>query len=136
MKKHKTQDKINYKKFKHRLTKKRIKPKLNSLTLFVVGVAGFEPATLCSQSRCASRAALYPDAVRAGFEPAVQLPVRQFSKLLVLATHPPHLKLFYLINSKRTFVFLCVQIYQLFYHYQNIFSQQGIIIKKELYNSV
>ena len=29
-------------------------------------------------------------AVRAGFEPAVQLPVRQFSKLVVLATHPPH----------------------------------------------
>ncbi len=25
-----------------------------------VGVAGFEPATPCSQSRCASRAALYP----------------------------------------------------------------------------
>jgi hypothetical protein len=29
-------------------------------------------------------------AVRAGFEPAVRLPVRQFSKLLVSATHPPH----------------------------------------------
>ena len=27
----------------------------------MVGVAGFEPATLCSQSRCASQAALYPD---------------------------------------------------------------------------
>jgi hypothetical protein len=26
-----------------------------------VGVAGFEPATPCSQSRCASRAALYPE---------------------------------------------------------------------------
>ncbi|MEY4142259.1 MAG: hypothetical protein RL110_1631, partial [Bacteroidota bacterium] len=30
-------------------------------------------------------------AVGAGFEPAVQLPVRQFSKLLVSATHPSHL---------------------------------------------
>ena len=30
-------------------------------------------------------------AVRGGFEPPVQLPVRQFSKLLVSATHPPHL---------------------------------------------
>ncbi len=29
-------------------------------------------------------------AVRAGFEPAVQLPVRQFSKLVVSATHPSH----------------------------------------------
>ena len=29
-------------------------------------------------------------AVGAGFEPAVRLPVRQFSKLLVSATHPSH----------------------------------------------
>ena len=29
-------------------------------------------------------------AVGAGFEPAVQLPVRQFSKLVVSATHPSH----------------------------------------------
>jgi len=29
--------------------------------------------------------------VEAGFEPAVQLPVRQFSKLVVSATHPLHL---------------------------------------------
>ena len=47
----------------------------NSLTFFV-GVAGFEPATPCSQSRCASRTALCPDAKPflfvgvAGFEPA------------------------------------------------------------------
>ena len=27
----------------------------------MVGVAGFEPATLCSQSRCASQTALYPE---------------------------------------------------------------------------
>ena len=31
-------------------------------------------------------------AVRAGFEPAVHLRVRQFSKLVVSATHPSHLK--------------------------------------------
>ena len=30
-------------------------------------------------------------AVRARFELAVQLPVRQFSKLVVSATHPSHL---------------------------------------------
>jgi hypothetical protein len=29
-------------------------------------------------------------AVRAGFEPAVRFPVRQFSKLVVSASHPPH----------------------------------------------
>ena len=29
-------------------------------------------------------------AVRGGFEPPVPFPVRQFSKLLVSATHPPH----------------------------------------------
>ncbi len=28
--------------------------------------------------------------MRAGFEPAVQFPARQFSKLLVSASHPPH----------------------------------------------
>ncbi len=27
---------------------------------FLVGVAGFEPATPCSQSRCANRTALHP----------------------------------------------------------------------------
>ena len=58
--------------------------------LLAVGVAGFEPATPCSQSRCANRTALYPDvAEKGGFEPPVQFPVRQFSKLLVSATHPP-----------------------------------------------
>ena len=34
---------------------------------------------------------LHVVAVGAGFEPAVRLPVRQFSKLLVSATHPSHL---------------------------------------------
>ena len=78
-----------------------------------VGVPGFEPGTPWSQTRCASRAALHPEkyylnyrtlfllifvnnltfilpncAERGGFEPPVQSPVRQFSKLLVSATHP------------------------------------------------
>lgn len=30
-------------------------------TSFLVGVPGFEPGTLCSQSRCANRAALHPE---------------------------------------------------------------------------
>ena len=29
--------------------------------LFLVGVAGFEPTTPCSQSRCANRTALHPE---------------------------------------------------------------------------
>ena len=29
--------------------------------LFIVGVAGFEPTTPCSQSRCANRTALHPE---------------------------------------------------------------------------
>ena len=33
-------------------------------------------------------------AVRGGFEPPVRLPVRQFSKLVVSATHPSHQTLF------------------------------------------
>ena len=49
----------------------------------MVGVAGFEPAASCSQSRRADRTALYPEwsaftnkykrteAVTAGFEPAI-----------------------------------------------------------------
>ena len=32
-----------------------------------VGVAGFEPATLWSQTRCANRAALHPDSTFEGF---------------------------------------------------------------------
>ena len=35
----------------------------------------------------------FPLAVRAGFEPAVQLPVRQFSKLFLSASQAPHLAL-------------------------------------------
>ena len=41
-------------------------------------------------------------AVRAGFEPAVRLPVRQFSKLVVSATHPSHqTALFLLMGLQR-----------------------------------
>ena len=58
-----------------------------------VGVTGFEPVTSCSQSRRDDRTTLHPGtllAVRGGFEPPVRKPVRQFSKLLVSATHPSH----------------------------------------------
>ncbi len=41
-------------------------------------------------------------AVRGGFEPPVRLPVRQFSKLVVSATHPSHLS--------AQWVFVCTNI--------------------------
>lgn len=52
----------------------KVEPK--KTTPLSVGVAGFEPAALCSQSRYANRTALHPEslvAVRAGFEPAVRV---------------------------------------------------------------
>ena len=66
----------------------------NSL-IFIVGAKGFEPSTPCSQSRCASRTAPYPEVCfYLGGEGGIRTPgtpcgVRQFSKLLVSATHPP-----------------------------------------------
>jgi hypothetical protein len=39
-------------------------------------------------------------AVKPGFEPGVQLPVRQFSKLVVSATHPLHHFQFFASASK------------------------------------
>ena len=42
-------------------SKNKKEPDFNLTPSFsIVGVAGFEPATPCSQSRCASRTALYP----------------------------------------------------------------------------
>ena len=72
-----------------------------NLLIFTVGAKGFEPSTPCSQSRCASRTAPYPekkdDATIVFFlrgEGGIRTPgtpcgIRQFSKLLVSATHPP-----------------------------------------------
>jgi hypothetical protein len=56
-----------------------------------VGVAGFEPAASCSQSRRDNRATLHPEkhklkAESKGFEPLVQLPIRLFSKQVLSAT--------------------------------------------------
>gem|GEM_PF-1235074 len=61
---------------------------------FSVGMARFELATSWSQTRRDDRTTLHPDscyfkqAEGEGFEPSVPLRVRQFSKLLVSATHP------------------------------------------------
>lgn len=66
--------------------------------LLIVGAPGFEPGASCSQNRYANRTALCPEegceslqiimAETAGFEPAVPLLVRRFSKPVVSATHP------------------------------------------------
>ena len=79
--------------------KERVTTARNSL-IFTVGAKGFEPSTPCSQSRCASRTAPYPekkDDFPSSFfrgEGGIRTPgtlcrIRQFSKLLVSATHPP-----------------------------------------------
>ena len=50
-------------------------------------------------------------AVRGGFEPPVQLPVRQFSKLVVSATHPSHLKLSLRIGLQIYKEFIVLQLF-------------------------
>ncbi len=59
-----------------------------------VGIARFELATSCSQSRRDNRTTLYPGLLffwrrRGDSNPRYPNRVRQFSKLLVSATHPP-----------------------------------------------
>ena len=57
--------------------------------VYVVGVAGFEPAASCSQSRRDNRATLHPECKKAeskGFEPLVQFPIRMFSKHVLSAS--------------------------------------------------
>ena len=73
---------------------KKTPPNMDSVFFFCVGVAGFEPATSCSQSRRDDRTTLYPDYFSAwrregDSNPRYSFPVRQFSKLVVSATHPP-----------------------------------------------
>ena len=88
-------------------------PTASGRRIFFVGVAGFEPTTFCSQSRrdtglrytpmvfpflkeCKSKFIIsnmqYNNntlAVREGFEPSVQFPVRMFSKHVLSATQAP-----------------------------------------------
>ena len=56
----------------------------------MVGDVGFEPTTLWSQTRCATglRYAPKKGGERGIRTPGTEIPVRQFSKLLVSATHP------------------------------------------------
>ena len=60
--------------------------------IYFVGIAGFEPATSCSQSRRDNRTTLHPEFFlwrrKGDSNPRYPNRVRQFSKLLVSATHP------------------------------------------------
>jgi hypothetical protein len=77
-------------------------------TAFRVGMARFELATSWSQTRRDNRATLHPGsqfalAVACG-EGGIRtrgtvLPVRQFSKLLISATHPPHQPALFVIRG-------------------------------------
>ena len=50
---------------------------------------------------CKTHPLFYIEAEAGGFEPPVRLPVRQFSKLVVSATHPNFLPLRFLADSNR-----------------------------------
>ncbi len=79
------------------------------MALFFIGLTALEQAQLVKPIKIkpdASHRAFVLFAVRGGFEPPEQFPVRQFSKLVVSATHPPH----------RT----GVQIYTLSYFFQGV----------------
>ena len=43
------------------MTKTKGVEKIDTFLLYFVGIPGFEPGTLCSQSRCANRTALHPE---------------------------------------------------------------------------
>ena len=50
----------------HSDTTKKVNSPSGKFTFLIVGVAGFEPTTPCSQSRCANRTALHPESASAG----------------------------------------------------------------------
>ena len=60
-----------------------------------------QPGTKKASKRCLK--AFFTVAVRGGFEPPVRLPVRQFSKLVVSATHPSHLSAQWVICLHKRF---------------------------------
>lgn len=63
------------------------------LGFIFIGLTALELARLVRPIKIkpdASHRAFILFAVKGGFEPPEQFPVRQFSKLLVSATHPPH----------------------------------------------
>ena len=82
---------------------------------FIVGVAGFEPAASCSQSRRDNRATLHPEDLKKaeskGFEPLVQFPIRMFSKHVLSASQAT-------LQAQRTCLYLSgckCNFYSIFY---------------------
>ena len=93
---------------------------------FFVGVAGFEPTTLWSQTRCATGLRYTPKnkftlplkcAEREGFEPSVHFKgVRRFSKPVLSATQPP-LRFPYFRDCKvRNKIFIKQEIFYFFFY--------------------
>ena len=89
---------------------------LRNLNLYFVGVAGFEPAASCSQSRRDNRATLHPEnkkAERQGLEPWRQLPVDRLA--ICSVTTPAPLLLLY-----KNLSFLRLQMYTFILNYTTI----------------
>ncbi len=61
---------------------------LSYWAIYSVGVAGFEPATSCSQSRRDNRATLHPEAERQGLEPWRRLPLDRLAICSVTTPAP------------------------------------------------
>ena len=69
-------------------------------------------ASVCLSTTCG-----FLSAVRGGFEPPVRLPVRQFSKLVVSATHPSHqTDSFFLTGLQIYKEFIVLQLFDGYFH--------------------
>ncbi len=106
----------------------------------LVGAAGFEPATPCSQSRCANRTALRPEkylcfcfvqpfGYSGGGGGGIRtrgtcFQVRRFSKPVVSATHPLHL---FTVIMPKPLLLSGTKIYNLFSKIKKSFD---LIIRK------
>ena len=89
---------------------------LRNLRFYFVGVAGFEPAASCSQSRRDNRATLHPEnkkAERQGLEPWRRLPVDRLA--ICSVTTPAPLLLLY-----KNLSFLRLQMYTFILNYTTI----------------
>ena len=72
-------------------------PTMSAGSAHLVGVAGFEPTTSCSQSRRDTGLRYTPKCGEGGIRTRdTSFLVWRFSKPLVSATHPPHLKWYFL----------------------------------------
>jgi hypothetical protein len=102
------------------LLKTKNPSKLHLKGFLFVGVAGFEPATSCSQSRRDNRATLHPEgdflfAERQGFEPWQRLPVDRLAICSITTLAP--LPNFILKNY-----FFGLQMYYMLYNLARYFN--------------